>query len=147
MTWHQTLRKPFGSHADRALRLLSVSTHAAFGRYAQLCIVFGLSGGLHWVADFIIGVPWSESRAMQFFTLQAFGIMLEDMIQTLTNTSGLVLSSSVRRLCGYLWLATWLIITTPAWMNGTAGYIRPGKDVMLPIQGLESILSRDFFNA
>ena len=64
---------------------------------------------------------------MQFYVVQAAGIMIEDALQALLvplvkpegkdgNISDAI-GKVLWRVAGYLWLAAWLVLTTPVWMD------------------------------
>ncbi|KAK8057946.1 hypothetical protein PG996_011883 [Apiospora saccharicola] len=131
--WHQTLRKTFGSHAMQLVKLSGLAPNGFIDRYATLTLVFAMSGLLHWVADRILRVPWAESGAMPFFLLQALGVVVEDCVIAVNRCLGLAKSG---RVMGYVWVAGFLVFTTPLWMEPTSRYVRTGVDVMIPFRVL-----------
>ncbi|KAK8007897.1 hypothetical protein PG989_001887 [Apiospora arundinis] len=120
--WHQTLRKTFGSHARHFLMLLGVSPDGSVGRYATLTLVFAMSGALHWMADRILRVPWSESGAMHYFLLQALGVFTEDVFMAAHRRHPLVRSPRMQRAIGYIWVVTCLVLSTSEWMEPTSSW-------------------------
>ena len=70
----------------------------------------------------------------KFFLLQAFGIMVEDAVQALTER--LAMLRPMRRLIGYSWVGVFLVWSTPVWMfppmrQGDSGQMVPFSIVSL----------------
>lgn len=89
------------------------------GRYLFTFLVFSVSGVFHLCCDITQGIPSLESGAMRFFILQALGIMLEDAVSAvlgrLCPRKFRNISSSLKPL-GYVWVATWLMWSSPTWI-------------------------------
>lgn len=54
---------------------------------------------------------WSCEK---FFLLQAFGVMVEDGVQA--TVGGMAIPGPCRRMIGYMWVAVFLVWSTPVWM-------------------------------
>ncbi|KAI1382459.1 hypothetical protein F4677DRAFT_26512 [Hypoxylon crocopeplum] len=68
------------------------------------------------------GIPLQESGAMKFFVMQSFGIMFEDsLLWILKHFSGQqsLKHNSILRMIGYVWVAAWLVWSSPAWLYPT----------------------------
>ena len=79
-----------------------------------------VSGLFHRVGDTAGGTPWQESGALNFFGMQALGIIIEDAAQGIFRTLNGQRRSTGRptwwkRALGSVWLLFWLIWTTPGW--------------------------------
>ncbi|KAL8826942.1 MAG: hypothetical protein Q9170_007209 [Blastenia crenularia] len=82
--YHQLLRRGCGSIAHAiAYSLLKLERGGFAGRYLFVLLTFAISGVFHTLSDFSQGIPWQESGAMQFFCIQALGIMIEDFVQAI----------------------------------------------------------------
>lgn len=82
-------------------------------------------------------IPLQECGALQFFCLQAAGIMFEDVVQYIwryvTGKSRDAEPDALERVVGGLWVAAWLTWTTPIWIYpGLRRPITGDKGVLLP---------------
>ena len=96
-----------------------------------------------------MGVPLSEIQVLQFFCAQVIGIMIEDGIQACYKLTGKADKSSrglffaLIRCIGYLWVAGFLIWSSPAWFHPLA--VRPviaGQDRLLPFSIIDAVKTR-----
>ncbi|KAG9237506.1 membrane bound O-acyl transferase family-domain-containing protein [Amylocarpus encephaloides] len=93
-----------------------------FHRYASLLGVFFFSGLCHVAMDIWGVIPLLESGALEFFCAQAGGIMLEDGVSSFYLRLRGVHKNKDRkpsvwqRVLGAMWVASWLIWTTPMWI-------------------------------
>ena len=94
-------------------------------------------------------MPLSEMGVLQFFCTQAIGIMVEDGIQACyklmmgANKSGRGLSFALIRCIGYVWVAGFLVWSSPAWIYPVA--VRPavaGSDRFLPFSIVQAVKTR-----
>ncbi|KAI4260129.1 MAG: hypothetical protein L6R42_004203 [Xanthoria sp. 1 TBL-2021] len=141
--YHQLVRRGCGSIAHaityRSLRL----NHGGFlGRYIFILLTFAVSGAFHTCSDVSQGVPLRESGAMSFFCIQTLGIMIEDGVQALClsrvdKTWRRQRVHLLRRLIGYLWVAAWLVWTTPSWTYPMIRRDRGGR--LLPFSVLAKV--------
>lgn len=92
---------------------------------------------MHHFGDLALGIPAVEAGQFIFFTMQAFGIMLEDGIVALYKTTGRPLPRALERMFGYLWVFAWLVWTGPGWYNPFVRYMGPQPSVFkdLVLQG------------
>jgi hypothetical protein len=114
--WHQCLWRGLSTHADYVVdKVLCLERGTLLSRYSRIFATFFLSGLHHMACEGAAGVP-SEQRglAVQFFTVQTVGIVVEDAVQTITG--GLRIRPWVKRVVGRLWVAMFLAWTTPLWM-------------------------------
>ena len=70
----------------------------------------------------------------KFFLLQAFGVMVEDGVQAIVG--GMAIPGPFRRMMGYMWVAVFLVWSTPVWMfppmrQGDSGQMVPFSLVSL----------------
>lgn len=105
-------------------------------RYARIFLCFFASGVIHIGGDWGATIPPQESGALRFFVTQAFGIMLEDAFQAAYyHFSGKQSKKEVPRLhkiVGFVWLAVFMVWSSPVWIYPQIRYIRPGPDDFLP---------------
>jgi len=113
--WHQKLRNVIESPSDFiSTSVLGLRKGTLLSRYTRLTLAFLISGVLHAALDHGQGVPFTESGALKFFTMQALGIMVEDAMQEVYQRCGGP-SNVWSRGVGYTWVAFWFIWTTPTW--------------------------------
>ncbi|KAF5539129.1 toxin biosynthesis protein [Fusarium mexicanum] len=134
ISWHQTWRCFLTDHADWVVYdILNLPKDSPITRYTKNLVVFYISGLIHLAPDLAIGMPVRESSAIVFFTFQAVGIMIEDLVQSLNDRIGLVKSPIVARCVGYVWLMAWLVWTIPWWSFVCTMYMKAGQDDLIPL--------------
>ncbi len=118
-------------------------------RYLQIFAAFAISGLLHQITEVAQGLSWAESGAMEFFVLQAVGIVIEDGFQWMigipfarkksetekrtTLVSRVVDSVWTRRLVGYTWVLIFLSWASPIWFYPSLRrHTGTEKDVLFP---------------
>ncbi|KAL5341653.1 membrane bound O-acyl transferase family-domain-containing protein [Aspergillus crustosus] len=118
VSWHQCLRRGLSSHANFfADSILSLPRGTLLSRYMRIFGAFFLSGLLHQVLDCALGLPFAKAGAIAFFSVQAAGIVVEDAVEALSQTLPFFRNNAwVRRTVGYLWVAGFLVWSTPIWM-------------------------------
>lgn len=67
--------------------------------------------------DLAFGVPRDKTGAVWFFCLQALGVMLEGVFQSLFHAQIERMSPLFRRAMGYVWVGLFLLWATPVWLN------------------------------
>ena len=79
-----------------------------------------ISGLMHIASDVGGQLAWSESGALQFFCMQALGIMIEDTVQAvyqrITGRKAGAHPTLVERSIGYAWVVFFIVWTTPVWV-------------------------------
>lgn len=118
-------------------------------RYTSILLTFLVSGVLHALLDLTIGVPFTESGAVQFYCLQAIGIMLEDGVQfvfhrlTRNETRTMLQPKGWTRMVGYLWLVAWMTWCAPIWFYpGAMRNKGEERDHILPFSFLGLFIER-----
>ncbi|PWY62637.1 hypothetical protein BO83DRAFT_403733 [Aspergillus eucalypticola CBS 122712] len=122
--WHQS-----NSHKFRAISRFFARDVFRFqpgtlaDRYAKVVMVFATSAFMHLLIDLSSGLSPSSSGAVQFFCTQAFGLMLEDLA---VNAYSVILrgggpsrnwtASRGERIFGFLWVASFLVWSFPAYL-------------------------------
>ena len=121
--WHQTLQHILTSPAAFVTnQLLNVPKKSVASLYLKIALTFFLSGLLHTVADVSGGMPLKESGTTPFFLTQVIGLIIEDCaIGTYDRLRGPSGSENrwrprLARLGGYVWVATFLCWSAPAWI-------------------------------
>lgn len=101
-------------------------------KYTKLSISFAISGLIHYRAEQLMGVPYSDNGALNYFLMQSAVIMLEDAVQPLLAK---LLPAPLRRGLGYVWVAFIFAWTAPPW---TYPGVRLGLDTgaLLPVRVL-----------
>lgn len=99
--------------------VLRIPSRSSIAYILRLVLVFVLSGAVHVGMDLGFSVPFGKTGAMWFFTLQAVGMMVEQVVQsvwyTLSERKGMG-ASMVDRMVGHLWVALFLSATAPVWL-------------------------------
>ncbi|ATY63063.1 hypothetical protein A9K55_007228 [Cordyceps militaris] len=117
--WHQRLRRTLTSFSDAvADHVLCIRRPSTLSTYTRLFLVFAISGLLHHPTDTVQGLPATETASVAFFLMQPLGIVAEDAAQALTRSWPL--PRWVRSVAGYVWVAFFLVCTTPTWMFSIA---------------------------
>lgn len=85
----------------------------------------------------------AESGAVQFFCVQALGIMIEDGVQYLhrrlfKRDSG-AQHSLLERCIGYAWVLAFLVWTTPVWIFPVTRILRM-EDDLLSLEAIKPVL-------
>ncbi|EWG55298.1 hypothetical protein FVEG_13320 [Fusarium verticillioides 7600] len=135
ISWHQTWRCFLTDHADWVVyNLLHLPKDSPITRYAKNLVVFYLSGLIHLAPDLTIGMPLKESSAIMFFTFQAVGIMIEDLVQSFNDRIGLVKSSIVARFDEEH--GTWHLKIEQTLPDGSKTIIKDDCDMLLGALGI-----------
>lgn len=152
--WHSGLRNPLLSAAnfftDDVLRLRKGTLVA---RYVRIFATFFLSGIIHTLVDTTAGINLKGNTAMTLFLMQAVGITIEDFIEWVYRSTKLGQTPSAadernygkggvespnrwQCMVGYVWVAAWLVWTTPAWSYQN---IRHDAGQLFPFSIVEAI--------
>lgn len=125
--------------------VLRIPSSSALAYILRLVLVFALSGLVHLGMDLGFSVSIEKSGALHFFTVQAFGMMFEQLVDYLWSASfGRSKGTSIaRRIIGYLWVIGFLAATAPVWLVPVMkGVYDGGERVPLPLTlGLETLLA------
>lgn len=133
MFWHSVLRNSLlGVSTFITYDVLRLRRGTLAARYANLWLVYGVSGVIHLLFDDVRGIPFGENTAYRLFLMQALGITLEDFAEWVFRSirlgrqpterdqksdgkGGVERAETWQKAVGYLWVTSWLIFTTPAW--------------------------------
>lgn len=106
--------------------------------------MFFISGLIHLVTDWGIGVPKSEAQGLNFFMTQPFAIMLEVAVQDLyrkyIRKSGQ--PKSWEYIVGYIWVAVYFTWTAPTWFYPQVRHTDPIRDSFLVVRVVPRIIER-----
>lgn len=145
--WHQMFRQTFGGPARFLVHdVLQIPQNTLWARYAKIFATFFISGLLHLPADMVVGMAVAESGAVQFFCIQAFGMLFEDCVQELYHRIRPREQRSSRertlaRIIGYAWLCIFLSWSTPVWTYPAIRRNRGDtKDVILPYSIMKPLI-------
>ncbi|PCH43447.1 hypothetical protein WOLCODRAFT_75865 [Wolfiporia cocos MD-104 SS10] len=111
-TYHQTLRRHTATLGKRISRLIRLQPGSRASSYTQLYIGFTVSGLVHCGGDLMVQ-PSAFGSSFSFYIAQAVAISLEDAVIALARSSGICYSHRMSRFLGYIWVFTWLWISTP----------------------------------
>jgi len=110
--WHQMLRKLLTGHADFITKQLGLPKSTLTTCF-KLFIVFFVTGLIHQSAEYFIFQKWA-GHSLEFFLLQAVGIICEDTIISLATRAGF--SSKPNRFykfIGFVWVIAWFSYCLP----------------------------------
>lgn len=154
--WHQMLTPTFSLPATFiTYRILHLPQSNLIARCVRIVLSFLISGLLHQYVDVAGGVPWAESGALHFFCTQALGIVLESCVQASFtyfrgrssdyHDSKQTTISGRARVVGYIWTATFLIWSTPAFSYPVIQRNESGaaNDMSLPFSFLKWVTQRE----
>ncbi|KAL4794115.1 membrane bound O-acyl transferase family-domain-containing protein [Aspergillus venezuelensis] len=137
-SWHQTLRRPLTSNATFLSSMLGLSPSSLPAHWIRVVIAFLGSGLVHALMDIGFGVEWEKTGALLFYGLQIVGFAVEGVLKLLLTpvANALGLGKCVRRGAGYIWVAGFLLWSTPVWINPILVSLRDdGTNVMSPWLG------------
>ncbi|OJJ84629.1 wax synthase family protein [Aspergillus glaucus CBS 516.65] len=136
LTWHQMLRTCLVSNINFVFSVLRIPSSSAVAYILRLVLVFALSGLVHLGMDLGFSVPIKNSGALHFFTVQAFGMMFEQLVDYVWSTvfGNNTRTSIAGRIVGYLWVIGFLAVTAPTWLVPIIkGVYDDGERVPLPM--------------
>ncbi|RDL36191.1 uncharacterized protein BP5553_06803 [Venustampulla echinocandica] len=144
--WHQNLRRMMGEPALFLSRsILHLPEGGILERYTKIMATFYISGVVHAIADLAGGLPWSKQLTVKFFVTQALGIIIEDTVEAVYRA----ICGKKRtpgppafwiRIVGYVWLAGFLVWSTPMWVYPGASRTSEGTRSILPY----SVINREW---
>ena len=108
-------------------------------------LAFWISGVMHFLIDLSADIPMRDSGAIRFFTIQALGIILEEVVQKADRNVIGNFNQSVllvwRRCIGYGWVLAFLSWSAPVYIYPTLLRTKRGEqESILPF----SVISRIF---
>ncbi|KAF3395269.1 Acetyltransferase pyr8 [Talaromyces pinophilus] len=138
--WHQNLRRMISEPVEFvAHKVLRLSSKGILQRYIKIVLSFYLSGVTHAIADIASNLSWAEQLTVEFFVLQAVGIIIEDTVQAgwrfLNGQTRTGRQNPPRlwiRFVGGLWVALFLIWSTPRWVYPGASKAGPETRSIVP---------------
>jgi hypothetical protein len=125
------IRWPFTATSNYLARdLMALPRPSLLERYTNIFFVFLVSGMMHVVSDLFMGISVSQSTSLLFFCSMTLGIIIEDAVQAvwsrLSDSHRPGRASTVdsdgcavpcwRKLVGFIWVCSWLSLTTPVWL-------------------------------
>ena len=130
-----------GASSFVAHDILQLPAHGALQRYTKIFASFALSGIMHIYADTGGGLTMQQSGALQFFCMQALGIMMEDGVKALYKRLTAVtwrLPRSVEHAIGYTWVLFFFVWTSPVWVFPATLQMQE-KEAMLSLSALKPL--------
>ncbi|RHZ57414.1 wax synthase family protein [Aspergillus thermomutatus] len=144
--WHQTLRQKSGSPAYYiTYSVLGLSKRTTIARYLHLLLTFITSAVIHLLAEeYPWGIDWDRSGTMRFFVTQAFGILLEDLVQTAFALGG---SHEPRsrwwsKAVGWVWVALFTFWSSPSHFYPRLQVLDSSNGGVPPISVLRPLIDR-----
>lgn len=112
------LRAPLVGNADFLISsVLRIAHHTTVAYVLRLLLVFALSGAVHVGLDLGFALSFSQTGAMRFFVLQAFGMLFEQAVWSVLRHVGCERrSGKAGRVVGYFWVAGFLVLAAPTWV-------------------------------
>ncbi|KAH8172322.1 membrane bound o-acyl transferase family protein [Sarocladium implicatum] len=139
--WHQMSRKTLTGWAELISdKWLGLKRGTLTSRYTRLLLCFAISGALHHCIDNALRLSHWTLTGETFFTLQAFGILLEDATQAVTRRFNI--PKLIRRIMGYIWVLVFLTWTTPAWAYPALRNVDFDMGYLLPFSVLSALKER-----
>ncbi|EEA20522.1 hypothetical protein TMatcc_000506 [Talaromyces marneffei ATCC 18224] len=138
--WHQNLRRMISEPVEfLAHKVLRLPKKGIVQRYLKIVLSFYLSGITHAVADISSTLSWGEQLTVEFFLIQALGIIIEDAVQAAwrlfssdPRTETVTPPARWKRVVGALWVTLFLIWSTPRWVYPGASKAGPGTQSIVP---------------
>ncbi|KAH6904701.1 membrane bound O-acyl transferase family-domain-containing protein [Coprinopsis sp. MPI-PUGE-AT-0042] len=112
--WHQLLRRVLTRHSEFYAKVLNLPRGTP-RTYFKLFVTFFLSGVIHHAGDYTMRQDW-KGYSIQFFTVQAAGITLEDVVIGLGKRWGARRNWLMQSL-GYAWVIIWFAYWHPYWIE------------------------------
>ncbi|KAJ5915208.1 hypothetical protein N7454_011103 [Penicillium verhagenii] len=143
--WHQFLRQPLTAFSNLIARdILHLPRPSVLERYTNIFLVFLGSALLHLTIDIVLGIPTQYSGAMPFFTTFTLAYMIEDGVQALyKRINGSENEENTRlnwkRIVGYLWVATWLGVSSTWYMYPASQRTPPHELKIVPFTVSERV--------
>ncbi|KAE8365522.1 membrane bound O-acyl transferase family-domain-containing protein [Aspergillus caelatus] len=141
--WHQTLRQKSGSPAYYiTYSVLGLSKRTAIARYFHLLLTFIMSAVIHLLAEeYPWGIDWDRSGTTRFFVTQAFGILLEDLVQT-AFASHEPRSRWWSKAVGWVWVALFTFWSSPSHFYPRLQVLDSSNGGVPPISVLRPLIDR-----
>lgn len=145
--WHQFNRRSFSEPAKLITeRILGQARYSLSYEFAHLILAFWFSGLMHLGIDVSTGIPFHESGAVRFFTIQALGITGEQAIMETLRSLFCGIHQQIpsvwRRRIGCCWVLAFLSWSAPAYIYPTLLRTKRGEEEsILPFSVLYRILS------
>lgn len=113
--WHQGLQNNLRGTATWIVKnVFRLNSYSLPSRYLKILLAFALSGLVHVPSDMGSAVPASKSGAIQFFSTQLIGLMLEDLFGDLFLPLWKYKATRViAKLAGYFWVISFLAWSGP----------------------------------
>ncbi|KAF2499988.1 hypothetical protein BU16DRAFT_578028 [Lophium mytilinum] len=128
--WHQGMGTSLTGPARYiTTQIFHLPTSSLVGRYFYIMLVFQLSGLIHVVGDVAAGVPMRESGVREWFSVQALGLPIEDLVAAMTGTSKNEDGKLWQKIVGFIWVCAWMVWTMPVWTYPISR-MSPGEGVL-----------------
>ncbi|KAF5558266.1 cytochrome p450 3a7 [Fusarium napiforme] len=113
--WHQGLQNNLRGTATWIVKnIFRIKSYSLPSRYLKILLAFALSGLVHVPSDMGSAVPAKDSGAIQFFSTQLIGLMLEDVFGDLfLHLWKYKFTRGLARIAGYFWVITFLAWSGP----------------------------------
>ncbi|KAF5631729.1 cytochrome p450 3a7 [Fusarium sp. NRRL 52700] len=113
--WHQGLQNNLRGTATWIVKnIFRLKSYSLPSRYLKILLAFALSGLVHVPSDMGSAVSARDSGAIQFFSTQLIGLMLEDVFGDLFLPLWKYRFTRIlARLAGYFWVITFLAWSGP----------------------------------
>jgi len=126
--WHQLLRRVLSSHGKYLCKALRLKPGTLLNRYTSILIAFFMSGIFHGMACYkMTSNPSTIIPHIQFFTMQAIAIMVEDGVIFIGKTYLGLRGNSLIRVVGMAWFWVW---TAWSGSNFLDTFVRSGAFAM-----------------
>ncbi|KAH7068390.1 membrane bound O-acyl transferase family-domain-containing protein [Paraphoma chrysanthemicola] len=132
--WHKLIYRSFNGHASVISSALGMKQKGMMARVLNNCIVFMLSGVMHGLVPWKMGVGCAWRASAEYWLMQPVAFVVEGLVQwywakAMRSKLTWVDKETMTRLetmVGYVWVATWLVWEAP---RRNSAIIHCGVDV------------------
>jgi len=137
-SWHQTMRQFLTANGDYFVDSILRFPRGLVSRYTRLTLSFAISGVIHLAMLYEHGLTKDEAGSIDFFVIQALGIMLEDLVQAAALKFFPRMDRRTKRWIGYIWIMVFLLETTPIWYYSRVLHAKTKKGSIVTYPNFES---------
>ncbi|KIK56851.1 hypothetical protein GYMLUDRAFT_247399 [Collybiopsis luxurians FD-317 M1] len=143
-TWHQFVRRFALAPGKKLVQTLRIPPKSPTAAFLKLYTAFLVSGTVHFIGDLMVRKPEYYGVSILFFTLQAVGITIEELLKFFVRRYGhgwdRTLPDWVGKGVGYVWVLYWLTLTMPVLID-PATEVGFDKESLIPVSPVKILFS------